>query len=110
MCNQGNSHHSLLLILLFLLVIVMVVVVMIVMTVGLHVAHSAPWASYWGVMVALVELEVLDGVAEAHALHTGAADNAAVHLHDRHLIDQLLSVGHMRLRRQLYYTNKQKQS
>ena len=103
-----DRQFSLLLILVFLLVIVMVVVmVMIVFTVDLHVAHSAPWAGYWGVLVALVELKVLDGVTEAHALHSRAADDAAAYLHDRHLIDKLLSVSHMRLRRQLYYTNEQ---
>ena len=80
---------------------------MIVFTVDLHVAHSAPWAGYWGVLVTLVELKVLDGVAEAHALNSRAAHDAAAYLHDRHLIDQLFSVSHMRLRRKLYYTNEQ---
>ena len=79
-------------------------------TFGLLVAHSAPSAGYWGVLVALIELNVLDWVAEAHALDSRAAHDAALHHYDRHLIDQLLSVSLMRIRRQLYYTKSKQQS
>ena len=67
-----------------------------------HVPETAPFAGDWRVLVSLVELDVLDWVAQAHPLHTRAPNHIAMHLHDRHLVDQLLRIRHVRRRRQLH--------
>ena len=65
-------------------------------------SETAPWAGGWRVLVSPVQLDVLHWVAQAHPLHTRAPNHIAMHLHDRHLVDQLLRIRHVRRRRQLH--------
>ena len=64
------------------------------LTIACHlVPETAPLAGDRGVLVALVKLDVLDGVAQAHLMHSRASRHSAVNLDDWHAVDELFCVG-----------------
>ena len=63
--------------------------------------ETAPFTGGWREPVAPVQLNVLHRVAQAHSLHSTTSNNIATHLDNRHLVDQLLRIRHMRRSRQL---------
>ena len=58
-------------------------------------SETAPFAGGWGVLVPFVKLDVLHGVAQAHALHATASGHSPIDFYDWHVVDQLLSICHM---------------
>ena len=67
------------------------------MSADLLVSETAPLASSRGVLVSLIKLNILNGVTKATLINTSAAGNVAVNLHDRKVIDKLLSIGQVSL-------------
>ncbi len=73
--------------------------------INLFVAEAAPLAGDGGEFVSLVELDVLDGVAQPQLVDTRASDYVSSHFHNGQLVNQLLSIGHVGLRRNLSNNN-----
>ena len=65
-------------------------------------SEAAPLASRWSVLVSLINLNVLNRVAQAHPLHARAASDTAMYHDDRQIIDQLFSITHVSISRQLH--------
>ena len=65
---------------------------MMVTSLSLLESEAAPLACGGSVLVSPVQLDVLDGVAQAQFMHTGAASSVAIDLNHGEGIDQLLSV------------------
>ena len=69
--------------------------------VGFLESESAPLASHGGVLVSLVQLDVLHGMAEAELVNASASSHVSVHLNDGKLVDQFLGIRSMGHRRDL---------
>ena len=59
------------------------------------VFESTPFASHWLVLVSLVELDVLDRVAQAPFIDTSATCDTATDLNDWQCVDKFFGISHV---------------
>ena len=60
---------------------------------GLSVSETTPFAGDWGVLVSLVELDVLHWVTESKLVNSCASYDVSADLNNWQIIDQLFGIG-----------------